>query len=135
MPKMRTQREKYFTENVSRRLSDFAFGTLRLTPKQLSETLGCDPSMVYRIKRGETLPDVAKLVSLWSYAQAQGVPLNIEWLLTGQASPRMPEWPSYAHFEAHQSLKNLSEHDVKVLLPLLNTLGTKSRLNESRNRS
>lgn len=130
MPEMRAQREKYFTENVGRRLGEFAFGTLRLTPKQLSETLGCDPSMVYRIKRGETLPDVAKLVSLWSYARSQGVPLNIEWLLTGQASLGMPELPSDAHFEALQSLKNLSEHDVKMLLPLLNRLGTKPRLNE-----
>jgi hypothetical protein len=119
---MREQREKDFTKSVGHRLVEFACDTLRLSPKQLSETLGCDLSMVYRIKRGETLPDVAKMVALWSFARTQGMPLNLEWLLTGQASLGMLNMPSDSHFEAIQILKKLSEDDVESILPVLTRL-------------
>lgn len=116
---MRVQREKYFTKAVGFRLAEFAFGVLCLTPKQLSEILGCDPSMVYRIKRGETLPDLAKIVALWSFARTEGMPLNLEWLLTGQASLGMTELPSDIHYDAFHNLRQLSVDDVALILPLL----------------
>ncbi len=73
---MRTAREKNFTFQVCARLIDFTFNQLRLSPKGLADLLGCDQSMVYRIKRGESLPDLGRLVELWSHARNVGTPLN-----------------------------------------------------------
>lgn len=82
----RKPRDSAYASAFGRRLAE-VLGELDIPVAQLGKDLGYrDGSTLYAAAAGRCLLDVERLVRLSDWCQAQGHPLNLHWLLTGESN-------------------------------------------------